>query len=190
MRARLTGSYIQLIPLELEHKEVLWNASQNPDIWAFTTTNPLGDHFDAWFEKAWRLTSEGKQQMFVVERLSDKQVIGSTRYYDVSHENKRIMIGYTWYVPEEWGTKVNPECKLLVMQHAFETMNFNRIEFAVDSRNQRSRGALLKLGAKEEGLLRQHIVLANGYVRDTVIFSVIKSEWQMIKNKLLARLSV
>ena len=188
MRATLTGSHIQLVPLELHHKEKLLHASQNPAIWTYTTSNPLGDKFSAWFEKALQLTSEGKQLTFVAEKISDKQVIGSTRYYDINHEHKRLMIGYTWYVPEVWGTVVNPECKLLVMQHAFETLNFNRIEFATDSRNLRSRAALKKLGAKEEGRLRQHMILPNGHVRDTIVFSVIKTEWQEVKSKLLVRL--
>lgn len=189
MRKILTGSHIQLIPLEAQHKEALQLVTQNPDIWTYTTANPLGSNFSGWFDSAMKHSQEGQQLMFVVQRLTDKKIIGSSRYYEINQEHQRLSIGYTWYVPEVWGTVVNPECKLLMMKHAFETLNINRLQFATDVRNARSRAALKKLGAKEEGVLRQHMVLPDGHIRDTVVFSVIKPDWQAVKNNLFARIA-
>ena len=105
-------------------------------------------------------------------------------YYHIDRGHRRLCIGYTWLIPEVWGTYVNSECKYLLLKHAFEDLNINRVEFMADARNYRSRAALKKLGAREEGILRQHMILENGYVRDTVVFSIIKSEWPEIKMAL------
>jgi len=104
-------------------------------------------------------------------------------------DNKKLTIGYTWYISEMRGTAINLECKLLLLTHAFENLNVNRVEFSTDARNLRSRAAIKKLGAQEEGILRQHMVVQNNHIRDTVIFSIIKSEWPNVKEGLLLRLN-
>jgi RimJ/RimL family protein N-acetyltransferase len=112
-------------------------------------------------------------------------VIGSTRFYEIDLNHKHLAIGYTWYIPEVWGTGINTECKLLLLKYAFETLLMNRVEFYIDARNERSRAAVKKLGAKEEGVLREHIILEDGYVRDTVVYSILAKEWKTIYSMLI-----
>ena len=183
----LQGQYIRLEPLHSSHKEPLRIAAQNPLMCEFIGTSLLGDTFNDWFDKAMRDFSLASVP-FVVRRLFDNQLIGSTRYYDIALEHARLSIGYTWYVPEVWGSFVNPETKLLLLQYAFETLYVNRVQLKTDMRNARSRAAIKKLGATEEGILRQHMILEDGFVRDTVIFSIIKPEWPYIKAGLQKRL--
>lgn len=132
---------------------------------------------------------ELKQQFpFVVRRLADRKILGSTRFYDIHSEHCRMTIGYTWYIPEVWGSYVNPTCKYLLLKYAFEETGSNRIEFQVDVRHAHSRAAVKKLGAKEEGILRQHMVLEDGFIRDTAIYSIVKSDWPEVQLSLQARL--
>jgi RimJ/RimL family protein N-acetyltransferase len=182
----LRGSTIQLEPLNETHKNELYNAAQDETIWTYNSSKALGERFYRWFDKA---ISTSTHLPFIVRRLSDTKMIGSTRYYDINPENRRLSLGYTWYIPEVWGTPVNPECKFLLLKYAFEDGQVNRVEFAIDARNSRSRAAIKKLGAIEEGVLRQHIILEDGFIRDTVIFSIIQSDWPQVKSTLQSRLS-
>lgn len=117
------------------------------------------------------------------EALLDNKIIGSTRFYEIYPEHNRLAIGYTWYIPELWGSLANAECKLLLLWYAFLSLQMTRVEFFVDSRNERSRAAVKKLGAKEEGIMRKHILLEDGFTRDTVIYSFF--ELYFIRNKPL-----
>lgn len=184
----LAGSWIHLEPMNETHRDDLCAIAKDSRIWTYIATRAEGDSFDQWFAKAMSKLQSGHHLPFVVRRLSDQKIIGTTRYYDISPTHHRLMVGYTWYSPEVWGTYVNPECKYLLLQHAFEILKINRVEFATDSRNLRSRSAIKKLGANEEGLLRQHMVLKDGFVRDTVVFSIIKNEWPRVKSMLEERL--
>jgi RimJ/RimL family protein N-acetyltransferase len=114
--------------------------------------------------------------------------LGSTRYFHVALEHRRLEIGHTWYLPRLWGGRVNPACKLLLMTHAFEALAMNRVEFRTDGRNRRSQAALRRLGAIEEGVLRRHMIVQHGHVRDTVQFAVTDQDWPAVKNGLEARL--
>ena len=114
-------------------------------------------------------------------------MVGSTRFYDISIPDKRLAIGFTWYHPSVWGTPVNPETKLLLLQFAFETLSLNRVEFHIDSRNNHSINAINKLGAQQEGVLRKHKIVQSDFVRDTVLCSIIDSQWPAIKQTLLNR---
>jgi RimJ/RimL family protein N-acetyltransferase len=173
--AILTGNRIQLEPLQQEHYELLKSASQDEAISTYSPALKL--KFDSWFNKALKQYPAYPQFSLVVKRLQDQKIIGSTRFYEMNPEHKRLAIGYTWFIPEVWGTGINTECKFLLLKFAFETLQMNRIEFFIDARNERSRAAVKKIGAKEEGILRQHIILEDGYVRDTVVYSIIKSDW-------------
>ena len=184
----LKGTWIQPEPINEHHKSDLFIAAQNEEIWASTAAKAFGEKFYPWFDKALLGLHEKRELPFIVRRLSDEKIIGSTRYYDIRREHQRLTVGYTWYVPEVWGSYVNPESKLLLFQFAFEELNVNRVEFATDARNVHSRAAIKKLGAKEEGVLRQHMVLTDGFIRDTVMFSIVKSEWPEIKAALQTRL--
>lgn len=170
----LAGKYVQLEQLAETHRGCLKEISRDERVSTFSPALKL--KFDAWFDKAIKSYEESKQLSFAVRDLSNNQLVGSTRYYDIYPEHKRLVIGYTWYVPPVWGSFINPESKLLLLQYAFDVLNVNRIEFFIDARNAQSRAAVKKLGAKEEGLLRQHIVLEDGYVRDTAVYSILHSE--------------
>ena len=186
----LKGSIIQLEPLNETHKDDLYHAAQDESIWTYNSSKAFGDGFYRWFDKAMNCFEKQQHLPFVVRRLADKKIIGSTRYYDINIEHQRLTIGYTWYVLEAWGTYVNPECKFLLLAFVFEELKMNRVEFVTDSRNLRSRAAIKKLGATEEGVLRHHMVLDDGFIRDSVIFSIVKLDWEKVKLTLQSRLKV
>jgi RimJ/RimL family protein N-acetyltransferase len=181
----LKGNGVQLELLNDAHRNELYAVAQDESIWTY---NSHGDRFYRWFDKAVQCLQTKQHLPFAVRRISDKKLIGSTRYYDINSENHRLTIGYTWYIPEVWGSYVNPECKYLLLKYAFEELKTNRVEFVTDSRNSRSRAAIKKMGATEEGILRHHMVLEDGFIRDTVIFSITKPEWPTIKLNLETRL--
>lgn len=181
----LEGNKIRLEVLNESHHEGLYKAAQDERIWGYIGTKAYGEQFHPWFDKA---LHKPNQLSFAVRHLIDEKIIGSTRFYDIDLDHQRLAIGHTWYVPEVWGGYVNTECKLLLIQFAFEEMQINRIEFKIDARNARSHAAIKKLGATQEGVLRQHMILADGFVRDTVVLSIIKSDWSQVKKILQTRL--
>ena len=183
----LTGKNIQLEPLQSSHREVLKMLSQDERITLYSPALKL--KFDSWFDKALQSFSEAEQFTFIVRDLKTKAVMGSTRFYEIKLNHKRLTIGYTWYVQERWGSGVNLDCKLLLLNYAFHILKMNRVEFQIDSRNERSRFAVKKLGAIEEGILRQHIILDDDYVRDTVIYSILKDEWPLLSTRLSEKLA-
>lgn len=134
---------------------------------------------EKWFDKAIKQMDDKKRICFVISYKD--QIIGSSSYYEIDIENKKMSIGYTWFHPSCWGTKINPISKLILLEHAFEVTKMNRIEFSVDSINERSCNALAKLRIKKEGLLRNHLILSNKRIRHSAIFSVICEEWPEIK---------
>lgn len=185
----LIGRHISLIPLIAEHKTVLQQISDNDSIFTFTSHNPAGNNFDSWWEEVWDLHCSGKQIVFVISRNAGGQIIGNTRFYDFSPKNYRLAVGYTWYIPEVWGIGYNTEVKYLMFKYAFEVMAVNRIELYTSHNNLRSQRAILKLGAKHEGILRSHSVGHNGEARDSYLYSVIRSEWDNnVEAKLMSRL--
>jgi len=185
----LQGPNLILEPIDNSHFESLYSAAQYAEIWNFTPTNGIGENFNFWFEAAMNAKNHEQQCPYVIRRQQDQKVIGTTRFYDIDMVHSKISIGYTWYSPETWGTSINPESKYLMLQYAFEQLNANRVQLKTDSRNKHSQAAIKKMGAKEEGTLRQDMILPNGIIRDTVLFSIIKSEWPEVKAKLELRLS-
>lgn len=143
---------------------------------------------DRWLDKAIYAESLGREYPFVVVRLADKRVMGSTRYLDVQEEDRNVEIGWTWYSPDAWGGVVNPEAKYLLMRHAFDDWRAIRVALKTDINNLRSQAAIKKLGARYEGTLRNQRIRPDGSYRDTVIFSVIESEWPGVKAGLEERL--
>ncbi len=127
---------------------------------------------------------ESKKEFPFVVLSHNEQIIGSTRFLDISNTNKSLEIGWTWYSPAVWGTNTNTECKYLLLKHCFETMNLIRIQFKTDEQNIRSQKAIEKLGAVKEGILRNHMVRANGTYRNSVYYSIIDSEWRAVKTRL------
>jgi len=187
-RVTLDGRFVRLEPLEERHRELVRPAAQHPEIFT-VTTSALGLLFDPYIDNALKRSASGPELAFVVWHKAMDRPVGMTRYLNIEEPHRKLEIGSTWYEPSVWAGAVNPECKLLLMRHAFETLGFNRVEYKTDLRNGRSRAAILKLGAKQEGILRKHMIMADGHVRDSVYFSVIDEEWPGVKAGLEKRLA-
>jgi N-acetyltransferase len=183
----LRGRWVDLEPLEEAHREPLRRAADDERIWATTLTRASGDGFDTWFSGALAEREAGRKFPFAVRRLADRACVGSTSYLDISPHHKRLEIGSTWYHPTSWGTAVNPECKLLLLTHAFEVLGVQRVAFVTDVLNERSRSAIAKLGATREGVLRSHMIAQGGRTRDSVVFSIVAGEWPEIRVALRSR---
>jgi N-acetyltransferase len=183
----LDGAVVRLEPLEERHRALVRPAAQHPEIFT-VTTSAYGEHYDPYFDHALALSDGVHEIAFAVFLKEQARPVGMTRYMGIVEQHKRLEIGGTWYEPAVWAGKVNPECKLLLMRHVFEALGFHRVEFKTDARNARSRAAILKLGAKQEGIFRKHMVLADGHVRDSVYFSITDDEWPAVKEGLEKRL--
>lgn len=186
--SQLRGRYVYLQPLAREHVPTLSQLTRDVRLWEFTKTLLIDDTFDEQFEKyialAFDPANMGEQYSFVICEVDTDRIIGMSRYYKFDPAQKRLSIGYTWYVPEVWGRVHNKECKLLLLQYAFETLGFQRVEFEVAHRNLRSQRAVEKIGGTREGVLRKHGIQPDGSVRHTVVFSIIDEEWAEKKKTL------
>ena len=187
----LKGQYVYLEHLHPDHIASLKDLARNERIWEYTKTLLIDDTYEEQFEKyiACALDERytGGQKSFVIHAAKTDQIIGMTRYYKLEPLQKRVSIGYTWYIPEVWGQVHNKECKLLLLQYAFETLGFQRVEFEVAHQNIRSQKAVKKIGGIKEGVLRKHGLHGDGKVRDTFVFSIVDDEWPE-KKKLLAEM--
>jgi N-acetyltransferase len=179
--SKLHGQYVYLETLQPEHMGILKSLARDARLWEYTKTLLVNDTFDEQVERymqtAFDEKATGGQHSFVIRRTSDDVIIGMTRYYKIEPSHKRLSIGYTWYVPEVWGKVYNKECKLLLLQYAFEIMHYQRVEFEVAHQNIRSQKAVQKIGGTLEGRMRKHGLHADGTVRDTFVFSIIDDEW-------------
>ena len=186
----LDGQHTRLEPLSAAHHEALLAAADDGELWNSTVTLvPNRDTMTAYIEAALTAQARGSELPFVIIGKSSGKVVGTTRFYEIDQNDRRLAIGYTWLSVSAQRTAVNTEAKLLLLTHAFELLKFNRVEFITDVLNQQSRRAILRLGAKEEGILRSHMVMPNGRVRDSVCFSIIGDEWQEVKAGLTTRLA-
>lgn len=187
---RLEGPTVKLLPMEMGQLDDLWNAANAQEIWEYTSSKIKSrEDMKRTIEAAAAERERGTQIPFVVLDKESGKVIGSSRYLDLLESHKSLEIGWTWYHPDYWRTRVNTETKFLMLQYAFEEMDMNRIQFNTDSRNFRSQTAIARLGAKKEGVLRKHRIIADGYVRDTVVFSIIKEEWPEVKSILQEKMN-
>ncbi|HEY1186381.1 MAG TPA: GNAT family protein [Gemmata sp.] len=185
----LIGQRVRLEPLAEEHREGLRTASDDDRVWAFLPAGGRGPEFDPALNDALAMRAAGKRLPYAVRLLATGELVGATSYIDPVPAHKRVEIGWTWYHPDRWAGPVNPECKLLLLAHAFDTLGLNRVQFVTDSRNARSQAALAKLGARCEGTLRAHMIVRGGRLRDTVVFAIVASEWPQVKAGLVARLA-
>jgi RimJ/RimL family protein N-acetyltransferase len=183
----LHGTFVALEPLEQRHHAELLEAGSDPDIWRYISVDPKTG-FAGRLPYLVSENAKGAMFTFAVRRLADNAVIGSTSYLAISPHDAKVEIGWTWYGAGARGGPVNPECKYLLMQNAFAA-HYHRVEFKTDVNNAQSRAALRKLGATEEGALREHIWMAQGYFRSSVYFSVLAGEWPALKAKLEKRLA-
>ena len=184
----LQGKYVSLELLLPEHIEELRILAKDDRIWEFTKTLLIDEKYDQRFDEYISLALDNKalegQVAFVIRKLNDRSIIGMTRYYGIDEKNKRLNIGYTWYIPSVWGKLYNKECKLLLLSYAFEILNLNRVGFEVAHQNIRSQKAVEKIGGIKEGVLRKYAIRPDGISRDTFVFSIINDEWQETKKRL------
>lgn len=179
-----------LEPLSELHRDALWQAAQAAEIWRWTThIADSREDFDAWIESSLSASQGQARQTFATLDLHSDVAVGSTSYHDFRPQDGVIEIGSTWLNPRAWGTGVNAEAKLLMLEYAFETLGCVRVEFKTDVRNTRSRAALAALPAQFEGVLRKQINIPGVGVRDSAFFSVIDDEWPDVRETLLARLN-
>jgi len=179
----LRGSSVVLEPLTADHAEPLAEIGLEPELWRWIPTQvTTRDDMRAYVAQALEEQRRGVSLPFVI--IAQGQVAGSTRYGNIDLVNRRLEIGWTWIAPAYQRTAVNTEAKLLLLTHAFERLGVNRVELKTDALNQKSRTAITRLGAVEEGTFRKHIVTGSGRVRDTVYYSIIDTEWPTVKRRL------
>lgn len=186
---KLKRRYVYLEKLDWRHKEVLRSIAKDKRIWEFNLLLLVEEAYDTEFDQYFSIAINNKeiggQQAFVIYRTDNNEIIGMTRYANIDPKNKRLEIGYTWYIPSVWGKVYNKECKLLLLQYVFEELHYNRAQLNVASQNVRSQKAVEKIGGVKEGVLRKHGYRNDGSLKDTVIFSIIDDEWPVKKENLL-----
>lgn len=185
----LSGTHVRLEPVEPAHVAGLLEAARPPEIWRWM---PFALDSEALIAglvaHAQATAASGLGLSFTTLSVSEDRVVGSTSYLNVSPENDRLEIGFTWITPTWQRTVVNTEAKLLMLRHAFGTLGCERVELKTDALNERSRRAIARIGATEEGTLRHHMRRQDGSYRDSVYFSILRDDWPDIERQLTARL--
>ncbi|HXI24842.1 MAG TPA: GNAT family protein [Pyrinomonadaceae bacterium] len=193
----LKGRFISLEPMTLDHERPLIAAAADGELWnTDVTIIPCAERMEDYLRYALDGLAQGNQLPFVIRYAgvspasapSAGEIVGTTRFYEIFANDRKAAIGYTWLAKSAQRTPVNTEAKLLLLTHAFETWKLVRVELITDVRNEQSRAAILRLGAKQEGILRKHLILPSGRVRDSVIFSITDDEWPEVKSRLQAKL--
>ena len=185
----LEGRYVRLEPLTAEHTTGLAEIGLDEDLWKWIPT-PVRtlEEMSAYVQTALGEGASGSALPFaLIDKLSGR-IIGSTRYGNIDRVHHRVEIGWTWVARQWQRSAVNTEMKYLLLRHAFETLKCIRVELKTDSLNERSRAAVLRIGAREEGTFRNHMITASGRIRNTVYFSVLDSEWPDVKTRLECKL--
>ncbi len=186
----LATENVKLVPLTMEHKYSLVEAASDGELWKLWFTSvPSAESIADYIYTALDQRAKGLSLPFVVISKSSGKIIGSTRFCNADSVNQRVEIGYTWYSKSYQKTSCNTECKLLLLTHAFESLNAIAVELRTSWHNQASRAAIARLGAKQDGVLRNHQKMPNGGYRDTVVFSIINTEWLSVKAGLEFKLS-
>lgn len=180
----LTGRHVSLSPLLMEHAEALGRAASDGELWRlFYTSVPTPDTAADYVHAALQQQATGWAVPFVV-RDAAGEIVGTTRYCNVDAANRRLEIGWTWYAKRVQRTALNTEAKYLLLTHAFEVLAAGAVELRTSYMNHRSRAAIARLGAKQDGILRNHMLMPEGGYRDTVVFSIIATEWLAVKRNL------
>ncbi len=187
----LGGRIVRLEPLSKDHVSSLAKVGLEEKIWRYMRYGKVEtvEQLAVWVGELLELQKLGTDLPFAVIHLASGEAVGCTRYLNIDPEERSLEIGGTWYGLDYQGTLVNTECKYLLMQHAFESLGCIRVWYKTDSRNLRSQRAIEKLGAVKEGVLRNHMILPDGYIRDSVVYSILPNEWPGVKQKLEARLA-
>lgn len=187
----LEGRQVRLEPLAEHHRPLLHRAAAGQDVFTWFLTDSLAkpEALDRWFDDALRAQAAGAEVAFATVRRRDGQVVGSTRYLDIRRPHRGLEIGNTWLQREAQRTALNTEAKYLMIRQAFEGWNAVRVQLKTDERNERSRSAILRIGAKYEGILRRYQARFDGYVRNTAIYAITAEDWPEAKARLEAMLA-
>lgn len=185
----LAGEHVQLEPMLEAHHAALAEVGLDEDLWKWIPV-PVRtpEEMKAYVDAALAEQARGASLPFTIVERATGNVIGSTRYANIERIHRRVEIGWTWVARPWQRTAVNTECKYMLLKHAFETLGCIRVELKTDSLNERSRAAILRIGAKEEGVFRNHMITASGRIRHSVYFSVTDSEWPVVKRRLEEKL--
>jgi RimJ/RimL family protein N-acetyltransferase len=193
----LEGQHVRLAPLSFAHEESLIAAAADGELWnTQVTIIPRPEGMKDYIQFALDGLAQGNQLPFVIVRKDGSanasspsdRIVGSTRFYEIRPQDRAAAIGYTWLAKSAQRTRVNTESKLLLLKHAFEDWHCNRVELITDVLNEQSRTAIMRLGARQEGILRKHLILPNGRIRDSVLFSILDDEWPEVKQRLILSL--
>lgn len=185
----LEGATVRLVPLEESHVPGLMAiARAAPELYRFTSTPVTEAQRDVYFARALDERAHGLAYPFAVLGRASGELLGTTRYADLVARHRNLELGYTWYRTEAMGTALNTDCKYLLLRFAFERLGLLRVQIHTDTRNERSRRAIAALGAHYEGVLRRHQLLADGYVRDTIVYAITDQDWSAVRVHLEARL--
>jgi len=185
----LEGTQVRLEPLSLDHLDALCDVGLEPNLWKWIS-NPVStrEDMEAYVRAALEGQERGTMLPFATVEHASGHVIGSTRYGNIDLKNRRVEIGWTWLAKPWQRTAINTEAKLLMLRYAFGPLGCNRVEFKTDALNERSRRAILRLGAEQEGILRKHMTTATDRVRDTVYFSIVDDDWPKVERRVLEML--
>ncbi|CAN5570407.1 GNAT family protein [soil metagenome] len=185
----LSGDIVELIPLEAKHFDELYIAASDAELWKFIPSDcSVKEKFLSAYSFAIAEREKGNHYPFVIYHKETKKLIGSTRLFDMVEPDKKLEIGWTWIVKEHWGTKVNFECKLLLLTFCFEKLKAIRVQLKTDQNNIRSRTAIEKIGAKFEGILRKDKIKDNSIPRSSAYYSILDEEWEIVRSDLLSKL--
>ncbi|MEE9327707.1 MAG: GNAT family protein [Cocleimonas sp.] len=185
----LKGKVVNLEPMTLDHAIELGKVSNDGELWKLWYTGiPSPETAESYVKVAMKMFADKVAMPFIVRETKQGKIIGSTRFCNIDEQNKRAEIGYTWYAKSYQRTSVNTECKLLLLTHAFEQLDSIAVEFRTHWHNLASRRAIERLGAKQDGVLRNHQKTSDGNYRDTVVFSIIDHEWSTVKTSLTHKL--
>lgn len=186
----LEGRHVRLEPLEPGHAAHLIDAADDGELWKSNMTIvPSRASMGEYIGMALESQATGRELPFVILHQPSGRIVGSTRFYNIERKDRNAEIGYTWVAASAQRTAVNTEAKLLLLAHAFESWLCIRVSFVTDVLNQQSRAALLRLGAQEEGILRNHLIMPGGRYRDSACFSIIEAEWPTVKARLETKLA-
>lgn len=189
----LEDDYVKLSPLQNDDLKNLVSFSLNePDLWKYSLQSAAGEmNMTKYIETALNNKDEKKEYPFIVFDKKKNKYAGSTRFYDIQLEQKTLQLGFTWYGKEFQGTGLNKHCKYLLLEFAFDTMNFERVEFRADNNNERSIAAMKSIGCIEEGVLRKHLIKIDGSRRDSIVLGILKNEWnETVKKNLKAKINL
>ena len=181
----LSAAHARLEPLARDHLDGIRRAAADGELWnLWYTSVPAPDRTQAWMDAALDMRGRLGAMPFAVIDAASGDIVGSTRYFNVDAPNRRLEIGHTWYARRAQRTAINTECKLLLLTHAFESLDCIAVEFRTHWFNFASRAAIARLGARQDGVLRNHQLMPDGSRRDTVVFSILDSEWPAVRAHL------